>query len=205
MRNLIDILLEGKDELPIKFVEYLQKNGEEDELRSCRKSYYDYYNDCDLMKNRKFNDFGLEGYEAESYCEDNGLDDINDDIDGFIEYCKNIVDERLYLDFERGLIKCERMISLNSSNFSKYKGLGTYWTFMEGNSHDYGDEGPGIKVIVNALVDPKDVDWAETIAANIADEDECELNIKEGSPIQICKIKDKDDNILFEGSLVYKA
>ena len=43
---------------------------------------------------------------------------------------KYIVDEQLTLEFERGLIKCERVIKLNNFNFNK--NLGVYWSYVKG-------------------------------------------------------------------------
>ena len=124
----------------------------------------------------------------------------------FIEYIKDIVDDQLTLELERGLIKIERVISLTDS-FSKYKGnIGIYWTFIEGMGDSHGAEGGSRNnITVCALVDPKDVNWGETIAANIIDPDECELTLEEDASIQITTILDANRKEILKKNLLYKA
>ena len=54
-------------------------------------------------------------------------------------------------------------------------------------------------------VDPKDVNWGETIAANIIDPDEYELTLNEDAPIQITRILDVNRKEVFKSNLLYKA
>jgi hypothetical protein len=144
---------------------------------------------------------------AEDYCEEHEIDSVEDDKDNFIEDIKNIVDEQLTIELERGLIKIERVISLDSS-FSKYKGnIGIYWTYIEGMGDSHGAVGSSRNnITVCALVDPKDVNWEETIAANIIDPDEYELTLNEDAPIQITKILNVNRQKEFlKKNLLYKA
>ena len=138
---------------------------------------------------------------ADDSCEEHGIDDVEEDEEGFIEYVKNIVDEQLILEFERGLIKCERVIKLNNSNFNK--NLGVYWSYVEGMGDSHGAIGSGTNITLIGLVDPKDVNWEETIAANLIDPEEYELNLIEDSEIEITKIiNTKTKDVLFEGHLI---
>ena len=143
---------------------------------------------------------------GEDYCEEHNIDSVEDDEENFIEYIKNIVADQLTLELERGLIKIERVISLDSS-FSKYKGnIGIYWTYIEGMGDSHGAVGSSRNnITICALVDPKDVNWEETIAANIIDPDEYELTLEEDAPIQIITILDKDRKEIYKKDLLYKA
>ena len=118
----------------------------------------------------------------------------------FWEY-SDIVDEQLILTFERGLIKCERVIKLNNSKFNK--NLGIYWSYVEGMGDSHGAIGSGTNITLIGLVDPKDVNWEETIAANLIDPEEYELNLMEDSEIEITKIiNTKTKDVIFEGHLI---
>ena len=97
------------------FIQFLLDNSEEGELKSNKKSYYDYYDECDPFDNPKFSLNIDNTVYGEDYCEEHEIDSVEDDKDNFIEYIKNIVDEQLTLELERGLIKIERVISLDSS------------------------------------------------------------------------------------------
>ena len=143
---------------------------------------------------------------AEDYCEEYDIDSVEDDEENFIKYIKDIVDEQLTLNFDRNLIKIERVISLDSS-FSKYKGnMGIYWTYIEGMGDSHGAVGGSRNnITICALVDPKDVNWGETIAANVIDPDEYELTLNEDAPIQITKILDVNRKLIIEKNILYKA
>lgn len=60
-------------------------------------------------------------------------------------------------------------------------------------------------ILICALVDPKDVNLGETIAANVIDPDEYELTLNEDAPIQITKILDKDRKLIIKKNILYKA
>ena len=60
-------------------------------------------------------------------------------------------------------------------------------------------------ITICALVDPKDVNWGETIAANVIDPDEYELTLNEDAPIQITKILDVNRKLIIEKNILYKA
>lgn len=206
MKSLNFYILEAEETNIDKFIEFIESNSKEGELKSNSKSYYDYFNECDPFDNNKFAMNIDNTVWAEDYCEEHDLDEIEDDKEGFIEYVKDIVDNQLTLEFERGLIKCERVISLDSS-FSKYKGnMGIYWTFAEGMGDSHGAVGSSRhNITICALVDPKDVSWEETIAANLIDPDECEITINYDAPIQITRILDKDRKEVYKNNLLYKA
>ena len=190
----------------IKFIEFLENNSENGELKTNHKSYYDYFNECNPFDNSKFSMNINNTIYGEDYCEEHNIDSVEDDEENFIEYIKDIVDDQLTLDFERGLIKIERVISLNDS-FSQYKGnIGIYWTFMEGMGDSHGAVSSSRNnITICALVDPKDVNWEETIAANIIDPDEYELTLEEDAPIQITRILDVNRKEIYKENLLYKA
>lgn len=190
----------------IKFIEFLENNSENGELKTNHKSYYDYFNECNPFDNSKFSMNINNTVYGEDYCEEHNIDSVEDDEENFIEYIKNIVDDQLTLELERGLIKIERVISLNDS-FSQYKGnIGIYWTYIEGMGDSHGTVGSSRNnITICALVDPKDVNWEETIAANIIDPDEYELTLEEDVPIQITKILDVNRKLIIEKNILYKA
>ena len=200
MKSLIKYIYESNDIIN-KFIEFIKSNYKEGELEKNSKSYYDYFNECNPFDNNKFSMNIENTVYAEDYCEENDLDSIYDDEEGFIEYIKDIVDEQLTIEEENGLIKCERVIKLNSSNFKK--ALGIYWTFVEGMGDSHGAIGSGTNVTICGLVNPKNINWEETIAANIIDPDEYEITLIEDSEIQITKVyESKTKKILFEGNLI---
>lgn len=205
MKSLHTYILENESHIN-DFIQFLIENSKEGELKTNQKSYYYYFDDCNPFNNAKFSQNIGEMELSDEYCEENDLDSIYDDEENFIEYIKDIVDEQLTLEFERGLIKIERVIDVNSS-FSKYKGnIGKYWTFIEGMGDSYGASSYKNNITICALVDPKDVDWEETIASNLLDPDEYELTLNEDAPIQIVKILGKDrKETLLEKNLLYKA
>lgn len=206
MKLIIDYILESLNDNLEKFIKFIKDNSKEGELKTNHKSYYDYYNECDPFDNSKFSLNVDNTVYAEDYCEEHDIDSVEDDKENFIKYIKDIVDDQLTLDFERGLIKIERVISLNDS-FSKYKGnIGIYWTYMEGMGDSHGTVSSSRNnVTICALVDPKDVNWEETIAANVIDPDEYELTLNEDSPIQITKILDANRKEIFKSNMLYKA
>ena len=188
------------------FIKFIKENSKPGELKNNSKSYYDYFNECNPFDNPKFSLNINNTVYAEDYCEEHEIDSVFDDKENFIEYIKDIVDEQLTLDLERGLIKIERVISLDSS-FSKYKGnIGIYWTYIEGMGDSHGAVGSSRNnITICALVDPKDVNWEETIAANIIDPDEYELTLEEDASIQITTILDVNRKEILKKNLLYKA
>ena len=206
MKSLKNFIIESLNEHIEKFIEFLKDNSEIGKLKDNHKSYYDYFNECNPFDNPKFSLNINNTVYAEDYCEEHDIDSVEDDEENFIEYIKDIVDEQLTLELDRGLIKIERVISLNDS-FSKYKGnIGIYWTFMEGMGDSHGAVSSSKNnITICALVDPKDVNWEETIAANIIDPDEYELTLEEDAPIQITKILDVHRKEIFKENLLYKA
>ncbi len=207
MKSLNTYIIESQQSHVDDFIDFLLKNSKEGELKTNNKSYYDYFNECDPFDNSKFSqNIDMTAY-AEDYCEEHELDSVYDDKENFINYIKDIVDEQLTLDLDHNLIKIERVISIGDSSFSKYKGnIGIYWTYIEGMGDSHGAVGSSRNnITICALVDPKDVNWGETIAANIIDPDECELTLNEDAPIQITKILDVNRKPIIEKNLLYKA
>lgn len=206
MKTLLKFIKESSQVYIEKFIEFLKDNAKDGELKTNHKSYYDYFKECNPFDNSKFSLNINNTMYGEDYCEEHGIDSVEDDEENFINYIKDIVDEQLTLELERGLIKIERVISLDSS-FSKYKGnIGIYWTFIEGMGDSHGAVGSSRNnITICALVDPKDVNWEETIASNIIDPDEYELTLKEDAPIQITKILDVNRKEIFKDNLLYKA
>jgi len=205
MKSIKNYIIESQQSYINDFIDFLLKNSKEGELKTNHKSYYDYFNECDPFDNPKFSRNIGEMELSDEYCEKHNIDSIYDDEENFINYVKDIVDEYLTLDFERGLIKIERVIDITSS-FAKYKGnIGKYWTFIEGAGDSYGASSYKNNITICALVDPKDVDWGETMAANLSDPDECELTLNEDAPIQITKILDVNRKLIIEKNILYKA
>lgn len=206
MKALQKFIKESSQDHIEKFVEFLKDNAKDGELKPNHKSYYDYFDECNPFDNSKFSMNINNTAYAEDYCEEHNIDLVEDDEENFIKYIKDIVDDQLTLELENGLIKIERVISLNES-FSKYKGnIGIYWTYIEGMGDSHGAVGSSRNnITICALVDPKDVNWEETIAANIIDPDECELTLNEDAPIQITKILDTNRKEIFKENLLYKA
>lgn len=195
-----------------KFIEFILSDSKEGELETCHKSWYDYYDKCDLFANQKFSQ-NVDYFDidiAETYCEENGLETVFDDKEGFSEYVKTTLDDNdlFVFEFERGLILCERVIDVKEDNYDKYEGhLGKYWSFIRGAGDSHGSTSNSRNdVVVYALVDPKDVDWAETIAANLTNPEEYEITLYEDAPIQITKIVEKRTNkTLLEKDILYYA
>ena len=207
MKSLNTYIIESQQSHIDDFIQFLIENSKEGELKTNHKSYYDYFNECDPFDNSKFSqNIDMMAY-AEDYCEEHELDSVYDDKENFINYIKDIVDEQLTLDLDHNLIKIERVISIGDSSFSKYKGnIGIYWTFVDGMGDSHAAVGSSRNnITICALVDPKDVNWGETIAANIIDPDECELTLNEDAPIQITKILDVNRKPIIEKNLLYKA
>ena len=207
MKSLQSYIIENESNIE-KFIGFIKDNSKEGELKTNHKSYYDYFNECDPFDNSKFSLNINDTVYAEDYCEEHELDCVEDDKDNFIDYVKDIVDDQLTLEFERGLIKCERVITIDSEAFSDYKGnIGIYWTFMEGMGDSHGSVGSSRNnITICALVDPKDVNWEETIAANLIDPDEYELTLNEDAPIQITRILNVNrQKELLKKNLLYKA
>lgn len=201
MKSIIEYINESSD-IADKFISYLKENAKKiGKLPTNHKSYYDYFNECNPFDNNKFSLNVSNMVYTDDYCEEHGIDDVEEDEEGFIEYVKDIVDEQLTLEIERGLIKCERVIKLNNSGFNK--NLGVYWSYVEGMGDSHGAIGSGTNITLIGLVDPKDVNWEETIAANLIDPEEYELNLIEDSEIEITKIiNTKTKDVLFEGHLI---
>lgn len=210
MKPLNKYITESSEENINAFVQFLEENGNEGELKSCSKSWYVYYDECDLFKNQKFSQ-NVEYFDiAETYCEENGLETVFDDEEGFSEYVKTTLDDNdlFVFEFERGLILCERVIDVKEEKYDKYEGhLGKYWSFIRGAGDSHGSVSNSKNdVVVYALVNPKDVDWAETIAANLTDPEEYEITLYEDAPIQITKIVEKRTNkTLLEKDILYYA
>lgn len=69
----------------------------------------------------------------------------------------------------------------------KYKGLGPYWSWDEDKAEAHWGGG-GQTIVLHGRVSRDAVDWSTTIAAAFQNDDEYELNIREGAPIQLIDI-----------------
>jgi hypothetical protein len=77
---------------------------------------------------------------------------------------------------------------------------------MEGMGDSHGTVSSSRNnITIWALLNPKDVNWEETIAANIIDPDEYELTLEEDAPIQITRILDVNRKEIFKENLLYRA
>jgi len=109
---------------------------------------------------------------------------------------------------ERGLIYVERVITMpnilkkdfnhtydNGNDYYKHlmqlysNGVGVYWSWLEGDAYCGGGYSDGQKIKLMGYVDPKSIDWDETIskqAYSLAEERE--IQIKKGEPIEIFSV-----------------
>lgn len=140
-----------------------------------------------------------------------------EDMDDFNEYCINLAEERIFddlIDDERNMIYIEREICvpnfINKDKFydllkQDYDGkLGIWWTYCEGNAQaQWGGTGEYIRLY--GYVSPEDVDWDETIRANLYLPEEKELTLKDGAIIELDCVKTVSGHTIFKGNLLYKA
>ena len=116
----------------------------------------------------------------------------------------------------RGLIYIEREIAMpkfaGTDRFydelqKEYGGrLGTFWTYKKGNARaQWPNHSSGDYVTLVGHVRPEDVDWTQTICANLRQEDELELNIKKDADIELDEIRTSNGHPIFKGTLLYKA
>lgn len=141
-----------------------------------------------------------------------------EDMDDFNKYCINLAEDHIFADLmddNRNMIYIEREITvpkfINKDKFydllkRDYDGkLGIWWTYCEGNAEAQWGEHHGDSVTLYGYVSPEDVDWDETIRANLFIPDEKELTLKEGATIELDCVKTERGHTIFKGNLLYKA
>ena len=86
MKSIIEYIVESSD-IVGKFISYLKENAKKiGELPTNHKSYYDYFNECNPFDNNKFSLNVSNMVYADDYCEEHGIDDVEEDDEGFVEY-----------------------------------------------------------------------------------------------------------------------
>ena len=185
-----------------------------------------YYNECDTIRHF-LNQKNIDSYELESYLTDLGKEEYEKAIkEHFIESFENNDVEGSFKYNERGLIYVERNIRIpdfNSPEFEqdyydeKYKDYFTYLTKVYGGK-GYGgigncfsweeDRGEAYcadrfggmnstEIKLKCWVDPKDINWVETVYRNcyaLRDEEEVFIN-SNGAKIEVFDIVLEDGKI----------
>ena len=79
MKSLIKYINESID-IADKFISYLKENAKKiGKLPTNHKSYYDYFNECNPFDNNKFSLNVSNMVYADDYCEEHGIDDVEED------------------------------------------------------------------------------------------------------------------------------
>ena len=146
-------------------------------------------------------------------------------MDVFVSQYENNGVPNSFLFDERGLIYVERMITIPKYNKDKFKhngmndfyrylkrnygGVGPYWTWRPGNSDAYCSNGYGegdTHIILKGYVDPKDVNWVDTLLKNAYGLNyEQEIEINNGAIIEVDRIElDTADESVNGKSLINK-
>jgi len=97
------------------------------------------------------------------------------------------------MEFRDGKLIVHRMLEVDEEEFYAgiaSQGLGEYWTWSKDGASAHGLGGGG-NVLITGAVDPKHVDWVQTIHMNAHPNahDEMEINIPEGTPIKILNLE----------------
>lgn len=219
MKQLIDILLERRDDNLHQFVEYIREAGKKGHAKSkCRN-----IND---IKEFIFSHNGFDSSMLESdvtralyqeYLKEYGKDNDYD----FEEYLYDLAMRRILDNLSinnDGCIYIERVLELPEFNVSSiknkefrdaYKGkLGMFWTYEKNNGNAYFGykNNPYQNITLKGYIAPEDVDWELTFANNINFEREKEITAFESADIQLDEITTQyRDHILLKGPLLYKA
>ena len=86
-------------------------------------------------------------------------------------------------------------------------GVGVYWSWLEGDAYCGGGYSDGQKIKLMGYVDPKSIDWTETIskqAYSLAEERE--IQIKRGEPIEIFSVITTDGKKFpLQNTIIVKA
>ncbi len=158
------------------------------------KLYENYHKDLDFTKYIKQicvdNNLSFEYLMNETYFF-NTLDNISE------KYT-------LINSIKNNKIEVSRVVSMSKDDFLnksfKTFDFGVYWSWMDG--HPYGgrdDDNLTYYVDFRGLVDISDIDWVETIKANISAYNESEINIKRGSSVLLNSYSlYKDDNSIID-------
>ena len=129
--------------------------------------------------------------------------------EGKLELINQYVDMDMLLGMiqlnDNGLVYVERVISLDfdpkSSQESRtvfydlrdyYDTMGRHWSYLDGGAEDFRHNSDFARTansfILKGFVSPENIDYDSTIEHNALFPDEHELNLKDGSPVQINEI-----------------
>ena len=155
-------------------------------------------------------------------------DYIEENKEEFIEWMKYFFEESFSEEVEinkNGLIYVERVIEISKNADYDTEGgnnpyadylqgkfygyLGRYWAYKRnsGNVYNNSDYKSGEYYIrFRGYVDPKDVDWEFSILQNARNDDEFELCLKPGAPLQLYSIEIFDEyrNMDEDGHVIWK-
>ena len=230
-----DFINEAKDDNLHQFVQYMNEYGKQGELGHCSttpKNEFSKNNFVFSDVSGTFDNYSLCSivfdylYDIGEKCSFDEIEDSDDPVGEYIEdendFNDYFIDEahaRIFGDLEtdrRGNIYIEREISvpkfINKDKFydllkNDYDGrLGVYWTYKKGNAESQWSGNPdGDYITLYGYVSPTDVDWDETIRANLDIPDEQELTLKKGATIELDSVKTKSGHTIFRGSMLYEA
>ena len=179
---------------------------------------FDNYSLCGLVFDYLY-DMGEECDWDEVKDSDDPVGEYIEDENDFNGYLMDLAYDRILSDLDtdsRGNIYIEREISvpkfINKDKFydllkTDYDGkLGVFWTYRKGNAEAQWSKHPdGEYIRLYGYVSPTDVDWDETIRANLDIPDEQELTLKKGATIELDRVKTKKGHTIFRGSMLYEA
>jgi hypothetical protein len=124
-----------------------------------------------------------------------------EELDGqiVIHRCVQVKDPLVYVDKIKGALP-----------FSRYTGLGIYWTWDERSAECHDAYGSGYPIILTGLVDLDDIDLARTVVANMipgSGEQEREITLRKGAPIRVISLfyEELKDPIRFDPPIKLEA
>lgn len=229
MKQLIDILLEGKDDNLHEFIQYLKDCSKEGELRSKynKNMLYDkFISKCDLKANPKpsntdvmtLYDLLKNDILIKNYLDETGKTELAES--DFENWCISTASEYILKDLEINSNNCiyiERAISIPKfSNKDKlykqfkkdYNGhLGVCWAHTEWEARVYDYKANYDTLIMRGYVRPEDVDWQQTIifCLNYFNE-EHELRLNNNALIQLTNmITWNGEHKIFDGKIIIQA
>lgn len=219
-----NLLLEAKDDNLHEFIQYIVSHGKQGELKSCcgiDNLYDEFMYDCNIRNSPLFDE--IVDKEGEWYCESNEIDndeEWSDEIyNDFAEWCHENVTDTIFEYIgtnQNNCIYIERAITIPKFAdknklydwFKKdYNGhLGVYWSYRRGGAEAYWGNNNQDTIILKGYVRPEDVDWLQTLASGVYNNDEYELNLKPNAPIQVVEIvTEKGNHKIFRGNLILQA
>ena len=226
---------EAKGDNLHQFVKYMNEYGKQGELKHCSTTAEKEFSKNNFVfsdVSDTFDNYSLCGLVFDYLCDmgeacdwdevrdsDDPVGEYIEDENDFNGYLMDVAYDRILSDLEtdsRGNIYIEREISvpkfINKDKFydllkTDYDGkLGVFWTYRKGNAEAQWSKHPdGEYIRLYGYVSPTDVDWDETIRANLDIPDEQELTLKKGATIELNRVKTKKGHTIFRGSMLYKA